>query len=516
MLWKKKSAAPAGRTVLALGEDLVHGVSVGVPGKDSALPRVLKHVVRPAAQLDQAMLAELAAALAVPRFEWGLLARRNDYRLTVLPKPEVEAADLADSLRWSVEGVLDYPVDEALIDYMLIPVSAAPERAQDVYVVSAPRGTMSAFGDSFVAAGLALRTIDIREAAQRNYASVVAQPGEDLVIVAPDEQGVQITLTRDGELLLDRFIAGTMIAPDGEGAPASPRAFERVAVELQRSIFMAKETLPLLELRRVLVAPGYPALLAHLQAAIEIPVEALPLEKVFDLSAVPELALPVNQAAYFAVLGAALRGLKPVPQVNLWVKPPPGPRFSAAVAALGLGVTVVAMLGWWQWEHSRSADLEAQLAQDGQRLEALRAELRSRQAELQSLRVAGAAGVGGRRLDEALMARLRSGEFGSLQGYAGHLDTLATIPGKGVSLSAIAITRAGKEMRLQGQAIDEAAVLDYAATLNERFASRGVSFAAIELSAGQAGGEKDGQKDGQKDGETDGERRAPPLSFRLY
>lgn len=212
------------------------------------------------------------------------------------------------------------------------------------------------------------------------------------------------------------------------------------------------------------------------------------------------------------LLGAALRGVKPAPQVNLWVKPPPGPRFSAAVAALGLGVTILAMLGWWQWEHSHSADLEAQLAQDGRRLESLRAELRARQAELQTLRVAGTAAVGGRRLDEPLMARLRSGEFGSLQGYAGYLDTLATIPGKGVSLSAITITRAGKEMRLQGQAIDEAAVLDYAATLNERFAPRGVSFAAIELSAGQTGGEKDGKKEG----ETGSERRTPPLSFRLY
>lgn len=315
MLWKKRHRSTAGWIALAFGDEGVHGVSVRFPGREDERPRVEKCVFRPAVQLSAETLTELAAILATPDFEWTLLCRRDDYRITVLPRPPVEEAELVDSLRWALGSVLDYPVEEAIIDRLSIPaLEAVPGQPAELYVVAAPVETMRAIGTSFEAAGLRLGAIDIYETAQRNYANFTERAGEGLGIVAPGTQGVQLTFSRDGELFLDRFIAGTIIAPDDEGPGAgSDRAFERVAVELQRSIFRNNETLPLMLPGRILVAPGHARLLAHLQTEIPLPVEPLKLAEVLDLSAVPELAAERNQAAYFFVLGAALRNMERKP-----------------------------------------------------------------------------------------------------------------------------------------------------------------------------------------------------------
>lgn len=312
MLWKKRRRGSAGWIALAFGDEGVHGVSVRFPGTEGGRPRVEKCLFSPSLQLSAETLNVLAATFAAPDFEWTLLCRREDYRITVLPRPAVEEAELLDSLRWALGSVLDYPVEEAIIDRLSIPaLDATPGQPSELYVVAAPAPTMRAIGACFEEARLRLGAIDIYETAQRNYANFTERAGEGLGIVAPGTQGVQITFSRDGELFLDRFIAGTLISPDGDNpAAGTDRGFERVAVELQRSIFRGNEALPLMQPGRILVAPGHARLLAYLQTEIPLPVEPLGLAEVFDLSAVPELAIERSQAAYFFVLGAALRNLE--------------------------------------------------------------------------------------------------------------------------------------------------------------------------------------------------------------
>ena len=314
MLWKKRNRSTTGWIALAFGDEGVRGVSVRFPGHGVERPSVERCLFKPSAHLSPALLRELAATFASPDFGWIVLCRREDYRVTVLPRPAVEQSELVDSLRWALGSVLDYPVEEAIIDHLSIPALATvPGQPQELYVVAAPMAAMRAIGASFEAAGLRLIAIDIYETAQRNYANFTERTGEGLGIVAPGPQGVQITFTRDGELFLDRFIAGTLVLPDEDGQVGSERAFERVALELQRSIFRNNEILPLMNPGRILVAPGHARLTAHLQTEIPLPVQDLVLAEVFDLGRVPELAEERSQAGFFFVLGAALRNLEARP-----------------------------------------------------------------------------------------------------------------------------------------------------------------------------------------------------------
>lgn len=193
-------------------------------------------------------------------------------------------------------------------------------------------------------------------------------------------------------------------------------------------------------------------------------------------------------------------------QINLRIERPPGPRFSAAIAALCLVLVLSVMLGYWQLQRHNTDLRQQSLAQGERQLEALRMNRQGLQAELGARiarREARAAATehGRRQLSAALRERLGSGEFGSPGGYARHLEILAQIPGAGVWLTAIAISRAGKVMTLEGRAVDRNAVLAYAEVLNSRFAALEVSFAALELNAGAGDAAQGG---------------TVPLTFRLH
>lgn len=193
-------------------------------------------------------------------------------------------------------------------------------------------------------------------------------------------------------------------------------------------------------------------------------------------------------------------------QINLMIARPPGPRFSAAMAVLAVVLVMFAMLGYWQFQRHNTGMRQQRLAQDEREHQTLRlnrdglqAELAARTARRQA-RLA-ATDSGRRILSPALQTRLGSGEFGSASGYARHLEILAQIPGTGVWLTSIAITRAGKGMSLEGRALDRKAVLAYAEVLNSRFAALDLAFSALELNA-------------VADESASGS--AVPVTFRLY
>ena len=173
-------------------------------------------------------------------------------------------------------------------------------------------------------------------------------------------------------------------------------------------------------------------------------------------------------------------------QINLRVAPPPGPRLSAGRAVLLLLLVPCVMLAYWQLQRHHTGRQQQALVQGQLQIEALQQDKLQHQTELDArlarrAALAAANARGRRQLSAALRARLGSGEFGSVTGHGRHLDTLARMPGLGVWLTSIAINQAGRVVRLEGQAMDRKAVLEYAKVLNQRFEVLQVSFSALEL-----------------------------------
>ena len=309
--WVKKGGS-AGWTGVDPSPEGMCGASVRMPGAAGGKPQVVKCGALSEPVFGAAALARLARKIAVPHFQWTLPLERGDYKIVVLPEPAVRPAEMADSVRWSLGALLDYPVEEASVDWMLIPtLKQLPRRQQDIYAVATRHEVIRQRAGTFRQARIPLNAVDIRETAQRNIAALLEMPGEALGMLSVNTQGVQITFTFEGELYLNRFIEAPLATAVEGDAESRARMFERITLEVQRSLDFLHRTLSFMQIGRIVMAPSAVpiALREHLAQNIAEPVEMLDLASVFDFSLTPELAQEENQARYFVALGAALRGM---------------------------------------------------------------------------------------------------------------------------------------------------------------------------------------------------------------
>lgn len=310
--WRLKKSNSPGWTGVDPSPEAMCGASVRMPGADGGKPQVVKCATMSEPEFGAGGLAQLARKIAVPQFQWTLPLARGDYKMIVLPEPAVKLAEMADSVRWSLGTVLEYPVDEAAVDWISIPtLKHSPQRQQHLYAVVARNEVIRQRAQTFHQAKMTLNAVDVRETAQRNIAALVEKPGEALGMVSVNAQGVQITFTFEGELYLDRFIEAPLATAIAGDDDSRTRMFERITLQVQRSLDFVHRTLSFMQVGRIVIAP-LPAPIAlreHLAQNIAEPVEMLDLASVFDFSLTPELAPEEAQARYFVALGATLRGM---------------------------------------------------------------------------------------------------------------------------------------------------------------------------------------------------------------
>ncbi len=85
------------------------------------------------------------------------------------------------------------------------------------------------------------------------------------------------------------------------------------------------------------------------------------------------------------------------------------------------------------------------------------------------------------RVSRDLLARLKAGDLGSLDGYGEELTELAALPKQGVWLTLVAISNAGRTLRIEGRALKKENVLPYAAALNEAVHKYGAQLNQMEI-----------------------------------
>lgn len=174
-------------------------------------------------------------------------------------------------------------------------------------------------------------------------------------------------------------------------------------------------------------------------------------------------------------------------QINLLPKPPKKSVLSAANAALAL-LAVGALLGFLAWSGSRELDHAREAAEHAA------SELKSRQGLLLALQkklgesdnpndlgAQIAALAPQTRVSRDLLERLKSGELGSLDGYAAQLTEFARIPQRGIWVTMVTVSNAGRMLRVEGRALRKEQILPYAALLNGAMGKYGITLTHIEV-----------------------------------
>jgi MSHA biogenesis protein MshI len=255
-------------------------------------------------------LQRLRRELHLERFNCSTLLRARQYQLQLIDAPNVPEAEMKSAVRWRLKDFLEYPVETATVDVVSVPADqGAAGRARSVYAVSARNHDIESHMKMFAQAKIPLRVIEIAEMAQRNLAILFESDQRALAMLSFSEEGGLLTFTARGELYLSRRIEITLDQLVGALSEMRNQLFERIALELQRSLDHFDRQFSNIPLARVLLAPlpDEPGLAAYLAGNLSAPVESVNLGDVLDFHEVPELRETAEQILRWRTLGAALR-----------------------------------------------------------------------------------------------------------------------------------------------------------------------------------------------------------------
>lgn len=220
---------------------------------------------------DVAAPGDPEAENALQEYDFGrrpcsTLLAIGDYQLLVVDAPEVPAEEMRAAIRWRIKDMIDFHIDDAVLDVFDAPPSG-PANSKQLYVVVARADTVRARIDELEDAGINLDVIDIPELAMRNIAACLPEDEAGLVSLYFSKDVCLITITHNAILYLTRSIdIGYQQLQD---SAASPQALcNRLALEIQRSMDYYEHNYHQAAVRNIAIYP-VPVMLYGLAEALQ-------------------------------------------------------------------------------------------------------------------------------------------------------------------------------------------------------------------------------------------------------
>ena len=256
-------------------------------------------------------LIRLRRELHLDRYRCTTLLKTGDYQIVPVETPgNVSAQEARIAVRWRIKDMIDYPVETAAVDALFIPgPDGTTERSAQMLAIAARNDAVAATARPFNDAEIPLEVIDIPELAQRNLAQRLEPEGRGLALLAFDEQGGLLTFTSAGELYQHRRMDISLKNFDGISPEQRRGLYDRLVLELQRSLDHFDRQFRHIAVAKVMVTPvpGADDLREHLAANLDVPVALIHLSEILDFPHIPELHEDARQAQCFQLIGAALR-----------------------------------------------------------------------------------------------------------------------------------------------------------------------------------------------------------------
>ena len=306
MAWFSKKKSQPGWMAISTDTDAIRLAHVERPALGR--PRVdrwgiVKHSDNNGTELEQA-----AKEYELRRYRCATLLRPYEYQLLMVDSPSVPREELKAAIRWRVKDLLEYHIDDATMDVLDIPVDKdAPQKNHYMYAVAARNAIVQGQIAQFERANIPLQVIDIPETAQRNLAQLYETADRGIGMLTFDRSGGLFTLSFEGELYLARKL--DLSWPQLVAAEEDQRQgyFERISVELQRSLDHFERQYSNIILSELLLGPMPEdiGLLQFLRSQLYLPLRQIDLADVLEF--VGGSMNVDNQWQLLHILGTALR-----------------------------------------------------------------------------------------------------------------------------------------------------------------------------------------------------------------
>lgn len=250
-------------------------------------------------------LARIAAQLGVKGAPAAVTLPLGSYSLLQIERPPVEDGELVDAARWRIKGMLDYPVEEAVIQVFEAPQASERQRTPLLNVVAAPARAVRELTATVKKAGLRPVKVTIAELAIRDVVAGIDTGNEPVATVFLNARQGMIQVTWGGKLYLSRRVDYGLASV----RPADPLAtgiHMTLPLELRRTVDYFDSHFGVGRVRRVLAAPADDAFMKFMQETSEFTgLATQPLELPANIDTEPGKAADYGlPEAYLAISGA--------------------------------------------------------------------------------------------------------------------------------------------------------------------------------------------------------------------
>ena len=288
------------------------GMAVAKVRRSKGLPPVLEFCAYQAGAEGQVAEASYDKLLKKASLDKNLcisLVDFNDYKLLMVEAPDVKDSELAAAVRWRVKDLIDFNVEDAVIDVFEVPESRSGSM---VYAVVARAEDVKKRIDYLLEAGLNLEIVDVPELALRNIAALLPEDVGGVALVQIGEEGGLITITRQQKLYLSRRLsAGFNSLPTTLMQSDDPAAIEawldRIVIEVQRSMDYYESHFSLPAIGSLVITPlmqEVSGIEEYISAQLDISTRVLDVKELIDSELIIDREL---QAHCLFAIGAALR-----------------------------------------------------------------------------------------------------------------------------------------------------------------------------------------------------------------
>jgi MSHA biogenesis protein MshI len=307
MRFFRKAKKREGWLAIALQRDGL--VAVSMQTAPDIKPQVRQAVFYPGKSAAE-LLEKAGRELHAHAYRSITVLNAGEYQILSVDAPNVAPDELKTAVRWRLKDMLDFHVDDATIDVLDLPVdpNAAVRAQHSMFAIAARNSVIEARQKMFTSAKVELAVIDIPEMAQRNISALVEPPGRGVAMLSFRDEGGLLTVSWRGELYLARRIDLGLDQLLDDDIERRNGAFDRVTLELQRSLDNFERQYSFISVAKLVLAPSpVMGLDEYLSSNLYTPVDTLDLASLFDFERTPELADKLLQQRFLVPLGAALR-----------------------------------------------------------------------------------------------------------------------------------------------------------------------------------------------------------------
>jgi len=309
-LLRKQTVAPGIVAISFVG----NGFTIAVTRyAEQNRPRLLHcEFVAANAQQLAPQLEILVKAYRLEEYDCHILLAPDQYRTMSIETPAVNTEEIKQAVAWRIAELLDYPIEQAAIDFYALPKSNRANATPMLEVFAVNRELSAALIQSCKQVGLNIKVIDIQETALRNIATLMRENAQGIALLHLQKDCGRLIIQKRGSLYLSRKIVTGYLDLNENSSLSAVNSQDNeqdslLALEIQRSFDYVENYFdipPITSLATVLMPINTQAIINFLNFNHGITARAM------DLSATVEGDILLDDATQnlcAPVIGASLR-----------------------------------------------------------------------------------------------------------------------------------------------------------------------------------------------------------------